>query len=114
MHDEKNLIHRDLKRMNVLISNYEDLTQCQIIDFGLASQNRRENLYEYGEAGTLIYQPPEQLLKNYNYGKGADIWAAGIAIYELLTNSHPFFRGTETSQEKRDFILGFEKLEFSS
>ena len=37
MHDEKNLIHRDLKRMNVLVSNYKDLTQCKIIDFGLAS-----------------------------------------------------------------------------
>jgi serine/threonine protein kinase len=37
MHDEKNLIHRDIKRMNVLVSNYKDLTQCKIIDFGLAS-----------------------------------------------------------------------------
>jgi serine/threonine protein kinase len=42
------------------------------------------------------------------------MWAAGIGVYELLTNSHPFFRGTETTQEKRDYILGFEKLEFPS
>ena len=55
MHDEFNLIHRDFKRLNVLVSDYNDLTQCKIIDFGLASYNRRENLYEFGEAGTLVY-----------------------------------------------------------
>lgn len=55
MHDEKNMIHRDFKRMNVLISDYRDLSQCKIIDFGLASYNKKQSLYEYGEAGTLIY-----------------------------------------------------------
>ncbi len=114
MHDEFNLIHRDFKRLNVLVSDYNDLTQCKIIDFGLASYNRRENLYEFGEAGTLVYQPPEQLLKNYNYGKGADIWAAGIALFELLTNQHPFFKGNESTQEKKDYILNFEKIDYSS
>ena len=96
MHDEKNLIHRDFKRLNVLISDYNDLSQCKIIDFGLASYNKKINLYEFGNAGTLVYWPPEQILKNFNYGKGPDIWAAGIAIYELLTNQHPFFNGTES------------------
>jgi serine/threonine protein kinase len=37
LHEEKNIIHRDLKPMNILITSYKDLSQCKIIDFGIAT-----------------------------------------------------------------------------
>jgi len=55
LHEEKNIIHRDMKGLNVLISSYKDLSKCQIIDFGLATLNKYESLFQYGFAGTLLY-----------------------------------------------------------
>jgi serine/threonine protein kinase len=59
LHDEKNIIHRDLKPNNILIGSYKDLTKLKIIDFGLAIQNKKENIMDYEHCGTLLYQPPE-------------------------------------------------------
>ena len=55
LHDEKNLIHRDIKTSNILISSYSELSKVKIIDFGLAVENIKENLYDYERCGTLIY-----------------------------------------------------------
>ena len=59
IHDEKNLIHRDIKEQNLILTQYQDLSQCQIIDFGLAVNNNVKGREEYGNAGTPSYQPPE-------------------------------------------------------
>ena len=55
LHDDKNIIHRDLKTGNVLIGSYKDLTKVKIIDFGLAVHNINENLNDYERCGTVIY-----------------------------------------------------------
>lgn len=40
-------------------------------------------------AGTLIYQAPEQI-QSSSYGKKIDIWATGMIMYEILTKGgHP-------------------------
>jgi serine/threonine protein kinase len=36
LHEEKNIIHRDMKPGNLLIGSYSDLSKVKIIDFGLA------------------------------------------------------------------------------
>ena len=59
IHDERKFIHRDIKEQNVVITTYDDLTQCQIIDFGLTVANNSIGREEYGNAGTPSYQPPE-------------------------------------------------------
>lgn len=40
---------------------------------------------DFEHCGTLLYQPPEQAFNKYNYGKMADMWAAGIIMYEIIT-----------------------------
>jgi serine/threonine protein kinase len=52
-----------------------------LIDFGIATYNKKENLKKYGNVGTLIYQPPEQVMNKFNYGKMADLWACGIIAF---------------------------------
>ena len=37
LHGEKDMIHRDLKPGNIVISNYKDLTKIKLIDFGTAT-----------------------------------------------------------------------------
>ena len=60
MHDEQNVIHRDLKPDNLLIGDYADLTQIKIIDFGLACKdNVVGGITDFLKCGTFLYKPPE-------------------------------------------------------
>jgi eukaryotic-like serine/threonine-protein kinase len=69
LHGEKDIIHRDLKPSNIVVGSYKDLSQVKLIDFGIATHNKKANLRKYGNIGTLIYQPPEQVMNKFNYGK---------------------------------------------
>jgi serine/threonine protein kinase len=59
LHDEKNILHRDLKPGNILIGSYSDLSKIKIIDFGLAILDKQNAKMDYEKCGTLSYQPPE-------------------------------------------------------
>ena len=60
MHDEQNVIHRDLKPDNLLIGDYADLTQIKIIDFGLACKDNVVGaITDFLKCGTFLYKPPE-------------------------------------------------------
>jgi len=55
LHNEKDIIHRDIKPPNIVVSSYNDLSKCKLIDFGIATFNKKESLRKYGNIGTLIY-----------------------------------------------------------
>ena len=61
----------------------------KLIDFGIAC--------EYDPAapptrkcGTLVTVAPE-IIKDDQYGPSVDLWSLGVILYELLTNSLPFY-----------------------
>ncbi len=77
------ILHRDIKPGNIMISNDE---QVKVADFGLARPITGEA--EENPFGTPDYAAPEIL------GKGAvdqraDIFAAGVVLYEMLTGRVP-------------------------
>lgn len=93
LHDS-GLVHRDLKPANIFLD--EDENVIKIGDYGLSkliAQSHRSRQTE--TVGTFHYMAPE--IGKGIYGKGIDIYAMGIVLYEMLTGDVPF-RG-ETCHE---------------
>jgi aurora kinase, other len=79
----RNIIHRDIKLENLLLT--PDFT-LKICDFGWATQVlHTTNTF----CGTLHYLPPEIIAQN-NYDSTAEIWSFGIVFYECLFGQPPF------------------------
>ena len=53
LHDEKNIIHRDVKPDNVMLKK----CQVKLIDFGLSV--KANSAQDFPKCGTLLYTPPE-------------------------------------------------------
>jgi serine/threonine protein kinase len=69
LHETSNVIHRDIKPENMVITDYNDLSKVKLIDFGLACKSRKHDRSDFAKCGTLLYTPPEQILKNFAYAK---------------------------------------------
>jgi hypothetical protein len=92
----KGLVHRDIKPENIKLVDYTKGGQIyiKVLDFGIAKQvgEHQGRLTATGAViGTPVYMAPEQAGST---GKGidrrADLYAAGIVFYELLTGQVPF------------------------
>ena len=91
---ENDVLHRDMKPENILISKKEiDLLTneeyfwIQIIDFDCAKifeQNKKDNLI----VGSIYYLAPEVLNRDYN--EKCDTWSVGVILYMFLVGKAPF------------------------
>lgn len=109
-----NIIHRDIKLANILVSR-EDDTNIKVCDFGLAIFIG-DNGKAYDKCGTLNYVAPEILSGDQGgYGKQVDMWSAGIVLFALLHGKLPF--NCQTPSRLREVIAngeyGLEKSNIS-
>jgi serine/threonine protein kinase len=83
----KNIVHRDIKSGNVLLSNDG---QAKILDFGLAKTAMSTKLTKMGSTlGTVAYMSPEQI-STQEVDHRTDLWSLGVVMFEMLTGRFPF------------------------
>ncbi|WP_332777436.1 serine/threonine-protein kinase [Polaromonas sp.] len=85
---KQNIVHRDVKPANLLI---ESGGRIKLTDFGVARiQDSGEATRTQGSmVGTLKYMSPEQV-QGQPIDARADLFSAGIVLYQLLTGRRPF------------------------
>lgn len=89
----KNIIHRDIKPQNIIVSN--DGT-VKIVDFGIARMTSQTTRTIAGKdvVGSVHYLSPEQARGGVEMDGRSDIYSFGVLLYEMFTGKVPF-EGTE-------------------
>lgn len=83
---ECNLIHRDLKSVNLLIDSQFNAKVC---DFGLSRVVAPKNQNMTGNVGTVSWIAPE-VFEKQPYDAKADVYSFGVVMWELFTKQTPF------------------------
>jgi len=88
---KNNLIHRDIKPQNILVTPEE---KVKVTDFGIAKSLTTDVTKTLNIMGTAHYISPEQA-KGEVLDHRTDIYSLGIVLYEMLTADVPF-RGSNS------------------
>jgi serine/threonine protein kinase/uncharacterized membrane protein YccF (DUF307 family) len=85
---KRGIIHRDLKPSNILVTS--DL-KPKVLDFGIALETSCLGNLETGVyRGTPAYSAPEQISRPVKLYSATDVFALGVLLYQLLTDTLPF------------------------
>ena len=104
----KEIVHRDLKRSNIVVQGSpRTVPQVKVLDFGVAKpfviaglDTITDSGLHHVEAtaagrilGTPAYMSPEQA-RGHAVDKRTDVWAFGSVLFEMLSGRRPFEGGT--------------------
>ncbi|XP_010200607.1 testis-specific serine/threonine-protein kinase 6-like [Colius striatus] len=85
---EHNVVHRDLKCENVLLT--ADGRRAKVSDFGFCKETHGSSDLSHTFCGSAAYAAPEVLMNIPYDPKKSDIWSLGVILYMMVTGSLPF------------------------
>jgi serine/threonine protein kinase len=85
---EQHIIHRDIKCLNILLGDNDEIRVC---DFGISKKKQMNNtnsitLKGYG---TLRWMAPETLTSKH-YSFASDVFGLGVVLFEIVEESEPY------------------------
>jgi eukaryotic-like serine/threonine-protein kinase len=92
------IVHRDLKPANLFLTRRVDGSPLvKVLDFGISKLmgDAVDKLTKPTTAiGSVLYMSPEQMSETHAVDHRTDIYALGVALYELVSGKQPFFADT--------------------
>lgn len=79
------IIYRDLKPSNIMLKQNGQVT---LIDYGLATGYKKDQLYDKNNIGTRYFAAPEQFQKAGKIDVRTDIFNLGATLYYLATGHY--------------------------
>lgn len=85
----KNIIHRDLKSLNILL---DEQYRAKITDFGLSKIKLESSSTstKTNKAGTVRWRAPETFKRGFSPSPSMDIYSYGMVLWEIAARKLPF------------------------
>ena len=92
---EQGFSHRDIKLENIFI---DSTGIVKVGDWGLATHHR----YSRSSVGTLGYMAPEMLCRSGYCANKVDVWACGVMLFSMCTNTRPYGEPSHRKKNAKD------------
>jgi len=102
----KNIVHRDIKIENILMTDFSEDAKVRIADLGSAIKLESSEHKTCFKIGTPGYTAPE-VIQGKPYSFSCDIWSFGCLLHVLLSAQPPFW---DEDRKTRDNKVCFEPL----
>ncbi len=113
------VVHRDLKPANCMRTTSDgDADTMKLVDFGIAKApeeiDRTKLTVANAPIGTVDYMAYEQASGFDDVDQRADVWAAGVIVYEMVSGVLPFRSAPRTQMQRLVAILTTEPIPLSA
>ena len=100
----RGVVHGDLKPRNIRLT---PAGEVKVLDFGIAKALSLTRSFTQNAFGSVQYSSPQRLLSG-EVDAGADLWAAGVMLYEMLAG-HPYFQA-ENGSKLEHMIRNYDRV----